>query len=230
MAAGGVRGAAGLAAGAEGAHHRRRTRGRGTDAGGRQRLADGTDDQPAHQARIAEANVGLGRMHVDVDEGRIDLEEQRGHRMAVAWQNVGIGAANGPRDQLVAHRPAVDMGILGERAGASEGRNRDQAGEPHPFPLGVKRDRVVGELAAHHLGDAPRRRLWPRLRGEVERVAVAAREREAHLRKGDRDALDDVGDGIGLGLPALHELQPRGRGEEEVAHLHQQCRGWPARA
>ena len=36
-------------------------------AGGRQRMAQRADDQAAHQAGIAEAHLGLGRMDVHVD-------------------------------------------------------------------------------------------------------------------------------------------------------------------
>ena len=75
-------------------------------------------------------------------------------RIAVARQHVGIGAADRAGDQLVAHRPAVDIGILLQRVGAVEGRQRDVAGEPHAFALGVDGDRVVGEVGADHLGDA----------------------------------------------------------------------------
>ena len=43
-------------------------RGRGAMAGAGQRMAQRADDQPAHQRRIAEAHLRLGRMHVDVDQ------------------------------------------------------------------------------------------------------------------------------------------------------------------
>ena len=53
--------------GPERAHHLRSAGRCRADAGAGQRLADRADDQPAHQAGIAEAHIGLGRMHVDVD-------------------------------------------------------------------------------------------------------------------------------------------------------------------
>ena len=49
----------------------------------------------------------------------VERDEQRHHRMAVARQIVGIGAAHRAEQQLVAHRPAVDEQILPERVGAA---------------------------------------------------------------------------------------------------------------
>ncbi len=63
---------------------------------------------PAHQAGIAEPHFGLGGMDIDVDKGGIAVEEQRQRRMAVARQEIGIGAAHRPHQQLVPHRPAID--------------------------------------------------------------------------------------------------------------------------
>ena len=84
----------------------------------RQRLLQRMHQQRAHQAGVAEAHLGLGRMHVDVDLARRQRHEQRDQRMAVARQVVGVGAAHHADQELVAHRPAVDEQILPERVGA----------------------------------------------------------------------------------------------------------------
>ncbi len=63
-------------------------------AGAGQRVAQRADDQAAHQARIAEAHLGLGRMDVDVDLVGGAGDEQRHHRMAVAREKVLVGAAH----------------------------------------------------------------------------------------------------------------------------------------
>ena len=86
-----------------------------------ERMAQCPDDQAAYQRPIAETHLGLGRMHVDIDVGGIDVEEQRHHRMAVARQQVLVGAAHRAEQQAVAHRPAVDEQVLPLRAGAVEG-------------------------------------------------------------------------------------------------------------
>ena len=109
--------------GAESAEHRSRVRRCGANAGAGQRLADRAEDQAAHQAGIAEADIGLGRVDVYVDQCRIERDEQRGDRVPVARQNIGEGAANGAGDQPVAHRPAVDVDILLQRIGPRIGRD-----------------------------------------------------------------------------------------------------------
>jgi hypothetical protein len=210
----------GRAARAERGHHARRARRRGTHAGLGQRLADRADDQAAHQPRITEAHVGLGGMDVDVDQPRIERQEQRRDRVAVARQDVGIGGADRRGDLAVAHGPAVDIGELHQRVGAGEGGDRHLAAEVHALAQGVERQRVLRELLAQNLRQTAQPAvLVVGLGGQVEPRAVRAREREADGGKGDRDALDDVGDGGGFRALALHELQPDGRGVEEVAHL-----------
>ena len=68
-----------------------------------------------HQPGVAEAHLGLGRMHVHVDLARRDRDEQRDDRIAVARQIVRVGAAHRAEQQLVAHRAAVDEEVLRER-------------------------------------------------------------------------------------------------------------------
>ena len=57
---------------------------------------------------IAEADLGLGGVDVDVDLLERNLEEQRGDRVAVAGDEVAIGGAQGADQQPVLHRPRVD--------------------------------------------------------------------------------------------------------------------------
>ena len=46
----------------------------------------------AHQPRLAEAHLGLGRMHVDVDVAGIAGDREGEDRVAVGRHGVGIGA------------------------------------------------------------------------------------------------------------------------------------------
>ena len=177
-------GRAGMAVGRrtrpEGAHHAGRARGRRANARCGERLLDRADDQPAHEAGIAETHVGLGRMDVDVDQCRIERQEKHCYGVAVARQHVGEGAADRAGDQLVAHRTAVDIGILLQRVGAGVGRDRDVAGKRHAFARGVDGNRIVGEVRAHDLGDAAQAPFGGIVgRGQVERGAVGARKCEA---------------------------------------------------
>ena len=64
-----------------------------------QRVAEPADDQPAHRGGVAEADLGLGGMDVDVDLVERDLEEQGRDRVAVAGDEVAIGGAQRADEQ-----------------------------------------------------------------------------------------------------------------------------------
>jgi hypothetical protein len=51
--------------------------GRGTLALAGERLLQRADEHAAHEAAVAKAHLGLGRVHVDVDLARIERDEQR---------------------------------------------------------------------------------------------------------------------------------------------------------
>jgi len=70
---------------------------------------------------------------------------QRHHGMAVARQEILVGAAHRAGQQLVAHRPAVDEQILVLAGRPVERRQAGEAGEPEALAVGVDRQRVVGE-------------------------------------------------------------------------------------
>ena len=109
-------------------------------AGGGERGAQRAHDQAAHDAGVAEAHLGLGGMDVDVDQLGRRLEEQRHHGMAVARQEILVGAAHRAGQQLVAHRPAVDEEILVLAGRPVERRQAGEAGEPEALAVGVDRD------------------------------------------------------------------------------------------
>src|SRR5437764_5179124 len=79
-----------------------------------------------HGSRIAETNLSLGRMDVDVDQLRLDLDEEHDGGMTVEVEIVG-GAAGGVREDLVFHQPAVDEEVLIAAAAETESA-RDVAG------------------------------------------------------------------------------------------------------
>lgn len=61
---------------------------RGAVLGGAERITQSGDDQGADGLRIAEPELGLGRMNVHVDFMRRKRQEQREHRMAPVGQEV----------------------------------------------------------------------------------------------------------------------------------------------
>ena len=93
-----------------------------------ERPVQGAVEEVVDHATVAETHLVLGRVHVDVDHARIDLEEQHEGRVATVEQHVAVGLAHGMGDQLVAHHAAVDIEILQVGLAAREGR------QTHPTP------------------------------------------------------------------------------------------------
>ena len=116
------------------------------------RALDGLVDR----ARIAEAHLDLGRVHVDVDARRVDLDEQHVGRLLLAVQHVLVGGAQRVRDQAVAHVAAVDVDVLVVAARARRGGQADAAADGDGADLGLQRAAVVDEVVAQHVADALR--------------------------------------------------------------------------
>jgi hypothetical protein len=95
--------------------------------GRRQGVAQAADDQAAHQGRVAEPHLGLGRVDVDVDLGGVERHVEGRRRVAVAGQEVGIGGAQGALQQAVAHGAAVDEQVLVGGVAAVVGGQADEA-------------------------------------------------------------------------------------------------------
>ena len=186
-----------------------------------ERVLGGADDQAAHQGGIAEADLGLGRMDIDVDQVRRHLEEERQDGMAVVRQEVAIGPADRAVEQLVAHRPAVDEEVLGLGIGAVEGRQADVAGQAQALALGVDRQRILGEVAAEDRREAAQARLEQLALGgrQVQEIALAVAEDEADPVVRHGEPCQGVARLHLLGPGGLEELEARGCRVEEVAHL-----------
>ena len=70
--------------------------------------ADGTHQQRSHEAGITEAHFRFRRMHIHIHQMGIALNEKSNSGMAIPRHMIGIGPANGPHQQAVAHRAAID--------------------------------------------------------------------------------------------------------------------------
>ena len=185
------------------------------------RLMQRGDDQGAHRLRIAESELGLGRMHVHVDLVGRQGEEERKHGMPPVGHEVAVTAAHGAGEQLVAHRPAIDHEMLAEAVGAMQRGEAGEAFNGKRSARGAHGKRVGHELLAEDAAK-PRKPMVEqprRTRIEPQRGAVSGREAEGDLRVGERQALHHIGDGRGLGALGFHEFEPRRRRIEQVAHF-----------
>ncbi|MNI46244.1 hypothetical protein D3C73_1006960 [compost metagenome] len=187
---------------------------------GVQGVAQGADDQAAHQRRIAEAHLGLGRVDVHIDIKRVDVDEEGRRRMPVARQEVGVGPPQGALQQAIAHWAAVDEQELVRRIAARIGRQARIAGQAHAVALLIDQQGVGLEIATEQGAEALQPSLVAGMFGRQAQGGPAVQ------RQGEGDglvrhglALDLFRDGHGLGPLGLHEFKPGGSGVEQVAHL-----------
>ena len=101
--------------------------------------------------------------------------------MAVAREQVAIGAAQRAEQQAVAHRASVDEQILLARLGAVESRQAGEAGNDGAAALAGDGRRVVGELVAHDAAQPREAGVGAGLGGEVVARPPVADEAEGHI-------------------------------------------------
>ena len=187
-------------------------------------------DERAHEPGIAEAHLGFGRMHVDIDLACVERNEQREQRVPVARQIIGIGAAHRAEQKLVAHRAAVDEEILAERIGARQRRQRGKTLDRHALALGRDFDGVAAEIGAEHVAKARQAPGRARQRrGKCHRRAFLAGEGEGNVGPAHGEPAHHVAHRFRLGAIELQEFEPRRRRIKQIAHLDArasaQCRG-----
>ncbi len=159
-------------------------------------------------------------MHVDVDLARIERDEQRDDRMAVARQVVGVGGAHHADQQLVAHRAAIDEEILAKRIGAGQRRQRGKARDAQAFAPAHHLDGVGLELRTQNVGE-PRQTSGRAGQGgrPGHRHALLARQREGDIRPAHPQPANHIADRLAFGAVGLKKLKAGRRGVEQVAHL-----------
>ena len=136
-----------------------------------------------------------------------DVEEQRQHRVAVARQHVGIGAAHRADQQPVLHRPAVDEQILVVGDAAVEGRQAGDAAQPHALRA-RNRPPTLLSASSRSVSAATRAGRSSPARS-VERPPAVMLEREADLRPRHRQPLHDIEAGGIFAARRAQELAPR---------------------
>src|SRR3569623_2574832 len=124
------------------------------------------EQELVHAATVAEPDLSLGRMHVDVDQIRRQCDEQAIRRIQLVMQDVAVGLLQGVDDQLVAHVAAIDEYMLAVAA-ARGGAGPDHPAEhPQHAGSGLDCDAVLLERLAQYLAYSRIGRLgiepqWP---------------------------------------------------------------------
>ena len=214
----------------------------GGEAGGGTGLheggADGIADEVVDEAGLAEADLGLGRVNVDVNLLRGHLQKEQHHGEAGGRKDVAVGLAECVEDQLVADEALIDEDVDGVAIELLQLRLGDEAGEAEVAGVGWG---VVGvALPGGRLGQSGVGEVGLGGSGEHEAKGVLAEDLEEPLAvvghgRSDQQGLgggvefevaggmgegvvgDKSGDVREFGLLRLEELAAGGGVEEEVA-------------
>ena len=173
-----------------------------------------------HRRGVAEAHLDLGRMHVDIDAARVDVEVQAVHRLAAGVQHVGVSGAHRVREHSVAHKPSVDEEILRIATRASGGRRRDPAVQVHAGDVGI--DLALGrrELVGHQA----QRALARSFGRQREQCASLVNDRERDRGLSRSDALDLSEAMRELGRFRAQEFAARRCPVEHIGHFDARSR------
>src|SRR5210317_1546424 len=78
---------------------------------------------------ISKSHFVFSRVHVHVDQGRINLKIEHKGRMTTMVQHVTIGLLNGVGDQLIANDSTIDEKVLKIRLRTRKGRQAHPAAQ-----------------------------------------------------------------------------------------------------
>src|SRR5680860_1525701 len=78
----------------------------------RDRAFQGREQKTVYRAAVTEADFMLGRMRVDIDQRRVEVQVQYVGGISAVIQHIGICLTHGMRQYLVAHRATVNVKIL----------------------------------------------------------------------------------------------------------------------
>ncbi len=180
------------------------------------RVAHRVPDRGVHRLRVGEADLQLLRVHVYIDVGAVDVEEQHRGRVAAARHQLAVALQHRVHEAAVAHPAPPDVEVHAARRGLGQLRRGEQhlgANAPLLPRAAVERP---GQTRAQHRRHA----LLPvPVRRRIQRGAPARHEAEVHARVRHGQAHNRLAHVARLGRLPLHELEPRGQVEQEVAHL-----------
>jgi hypothetical protein len=177
-----------------------------------QRALDGCE----HAAAVGEAHLGLGGMHVDVDQVQRQLDEDVGFVCALAAAQRRVGLGHGLVERALAHGPPVHEQAQRRARRAQAARARGEAVHAHAVLAALDRHQRVEPLVAEELVQA-RAEVGGRRR--VDHLATARTQDEAHPRMAEGQVGQHLGHVGRLGGVRAQELAPRGHLAEQVVHL-----------
>ena len=180
---------------------------------------EGEDDGLAHGGGLAEADLALGGVDVDVDRGGVEVEEEEEDGAAAGVER-RVGLAHGRVDGRGGGGAAVDEEeLLGAVRAGAVGQARE-APDADAGERGVDRAEPLEELRAVEVAEAVLEGIAGR---ELVQEHAVALEREGDAVVGECERVEHRAHERLLGLVGAQELAARREVEEEVAHLDERA-------
>ena len=188
----------------------------GGEVFGAQAFANGAEHQVVKGLAVAETDLDLGRVNVDVDLLRRQLEKEEGHGIAAGHQQAAVGFLERVAQAPVPDTAAVDKHILHLGRAAFAGRVTDVAAQ-HDRTLPCF-ERV--ELVAHlRTEEKPEALAQPGRGRDLVNVLGVMAQCQVQLRMGQGQTRERLAHVTHLGRRAAEKLAAHGRIEEEMLDL-----------
>ena len=130
---------------------------------------------------IAKTHFNLGRVHVHVHTRRFNLQIQRIDRLTLAMQDIFVSAARRMAHHLVAHKAAIDIGVLVVRAGPCCVWNASPTDHREVAALVMHRHRIPHKVVSQHIGQTSVQRAVALLRAPLLHQLAFVPNGKAHL-------------------------------------------------
>jgi hypothetical protein len=162
---------------------------------------------------VAEADLCLGGVHVDVDPRGRDVQEQDAEGKPTRRDHVPEGCADRMGQPLVEDGPPIDETELPGPIAPRVGRQRHHSFDPHACRFSLEAPELFGDRRPEDSVDPG---LEVERHGQVEDHAFVRLETESHSRVGQSETGQRLGDGPPFRGLGTHEFTTRGHVVEQV--------------
>jgi hypothetical protein len=164
-----------------------------------------------NEAAVAEADFGLGGVHIHIDRGGVHLDHEHDRGMTTRLDQAAVGLLDRVLDGFVADDAAVQEDVLGLVGGAGEKGETGEAPDGDAAGvvelIGVDLEHLIREFGAED-GEGPLARGL--VRREIDDGAAIAGGGEGDRRMGHGEVADDIEAAALFGLGCAEELAAGG--------------------
>ena len=191
-------------------------------AWGRQCGADSAVDRVEHIALFGKADLGLGRVDVDIDEVGGHFQHQHGAGELALHHRAFVGVFQCGHHRAVFDVAAIDEEMLCPAAGAAGTGRRDQAGDFVQLTAAVHRQKVTGKLAPQH---GVHGAAQVAVAGGQKLLLAVAQKAEADLRVGQCRVQNGLGHKGAFARVLFQELHAGGSVVEQFVDRDSRAHG-----